>query len=169
MLVFSPALALCFGLDFYAFYVSHQSFNKVSLLAARPVSAQLFVLLWVGSRGGWIQGPGRAFPASRVLGFQDPTSPWLVWAAAAGGTLADLAQAAARREDVAPSLGAAERGGAAGLGTHSRSTGKEISSGMHRQSTGHPRKPWETSGPEGNPGSSLSFQHCQFPSISPDP
>lgn len=36
-----------YRLDFYAFYVSHESCNKVSLSAACPVSAKFFVLPWV--------------------------------------------------------------------------------------------------------------------------
>lgn len=38
--------------------------------------------------------------------------------------MADLAQATVLREEVAPSLEAAEGGGGAGVGTHSRSTTK---------------------------------------------
>lgn len=43
---------------------------------------------------------------------------------------------------------------------------RKVSSGIHMQSTGHPRKLLESAGPEGNPESSPSFQHCQFPSNS---
>lgn len=54
--MFSPVLALGFGLDFYAFYVFHGSFIKVSLLAACPVSAKFFLLPWVLRSSGKCAG-----------------------------------------------------------------------------------------------------------------
>lgn len=54
--MFSPVLAVWFGLDFYAFCVSHESFNKVSLLAACPLSAKSFVLPWMLRSSGKYPG-----------------------------------------------------------------------------------------------------------------
>lgn len=65
-----PVLGLCFELDFYAFYVSHESFIrliKVSLLAACPVSAEFFVLPWVLRSSG--EYPGITFLPWAGAGF----------------------------------------------------------------------------------------------------